>query len=112
MPRRRDRLGTTAVGPVGGATGGRPDQPCNGSARPAKPHEDLRLAARPPLPQRQSECSVERRRQARSCRSSVGEAPPTAFRSFVGSHRLCEAHNPTVAGGHDHAVDVATALTE
>lgn len=24
MPRRRDRLGTTAVGPVGRATGGRP----------------------------------------------------------------------------------------
>ena len=70
MPRRRDRLGTTRCRT---SWSGRrsPDQPRSGSARPAEPHEDLRLAARPPLPQRQSECSIERRRQPRSCRSSV-----------------------------------------
>ena len=69
MPRRRDRLGTTR-GRTSWSGRPPPDQPRSGSARPAKPHEDLRLAARPPLPQRQSECSVERRRQPRSCRSS------------------------------------------
>ena len=35
----------------------------------------------------------------RSPWSSVGEAPSTAFRWPVGSHRLCEAHNPMIAGG-------------
>ena len=83
MPRRRDRLGTTRCRT---SWSGRrsPDQPRSGSARPAEPHEDLRLAARPPLPL--APIRVQHagpRRRPRSCRSSSSALLKAAGRAHA-----------------------------